>query len=205
MVEKRARTKDNKANKKVLLFTVASETGHNSVAANIKAKFDEHEFETKTIDLFGADPEISKMLSGVRLRARFCFTRIANFFWKRAERKEKGLYDKLVDRIKDVIIPQINEFGPDIVISSHIAGQILISKYGLEINKPFRDYFIITNYAVPPAIKPLRSAESFIVVPTADFKEELESRGYNRTQLLTFGIPINENFYKVLFRIDVLI
>lgn len=204
MVGKSTIVKDVKPKKKVLLFTVASETGPNAVAANIKAKFDEHGFETQTIDLFAASPEIVKVLSGFRLKARFWFTRVSNLFWKRAQRKENGLYDKLVWRIKDVIIPLINEFEPDIIISTHVAGQILISTYGSEISKPFCDYFIITNYVVPPAIKPLRGAESFIVVPTVDFKKELENRCYNGTQLLTFGIPINENFYKVLFKIDIL-
>lgn len=190
--------------KKVLFFTATSGAGQNAVTAEVKAKFDEHGFETKTIDLFAHDEKITKMLSGFRFKARFWFPRLANFFWRLAKRKQNGKYDRFIKKIKDIIIPQVNEFGPDIIVSAHAAGQMLLHWYGNEITKPFRDYTILTDYEIPPAMKPLHSKQSFIVVPTIDFKKELEGKGYSSEQILPFGIPINEKYYKVLFRIDVL-
>jgi len=189
---------------RVLFFTMTSGAGHNVVAGNVRAKFEEHGFDTMTIDLFGHDPKITKMLSGYGFATMFRFPKVANFFWKRAKKRGQSIYDNFVAKVKDHIIPQINEFAPDIIVSSHVSGQILTSVYGAEIAKPFRDYFIITDYDVPPTMKPERGVESFIVMPTEDFRGELESAGYTSGQLLSFGIPINEKFYKETSKKDVL-
>lgn len=197
-------TRKKAAHQRVLFLTMTSGVGHNAVAANVKQKFDEKGFETKTIDMFAHDPRLSKMLSGFGFKAMFRFPRITNMIWRRAKHKEKGLYDRLIKKVNGVLIPQINEFAPDIIISSHVAGQILTSVYADKITKPFSDYFIVTDYDVPPTMKPERCKDSFIVVPTIDFKRELQGAGYSGDQLLPFGIPINEKFYKELDKDKVL-
>lgn len=206
MEKKKKETKQEEIvpGKKVLFFTVTSGAGHNAVTASVKAKFDERGCQTKTIDLFAHNEEITKKLSGRKRANGFKFPRLANFVWIRSKRRGKGLFDKLVGRIKDDIIPQINEFAPDIIISSHVSGQILTHVYGSEITKPFRDYFIITDYNAPPAMKPERGGDSFIVMPSEDFRKELEDAGYTGAQLLPFGIPVNDKFYSIQFRTDVL-
>ena len=114
---------------------------------------------------------------------------------------EAGFVVKTIDlskQAKDISIRQLNEFAPDIVVSSHVVGKNLVYGFDGEIAKPYRDYYIIADYEVPFILKSMRSEESFIVVPNEEFKQELESIGYKPNQLLPFGIPVSEKFHKQL-------
>ena len=112
---------------------------------------------------------------------------------------EAGFETKTIDlskHIKDVVIRELNEFAPSIVVSANVVAQNLAYGFDGEIKRAFRDYFIMADYEVPSVLKSMRSDESFIVVPNQDFKSQLEGIGYKSDKVLPFGIPVADKFHK---------
>lgn len=178
---------------KVLIFTVTVGVGHNEVSKNIAEKFKEKGDEVLIHNLFENHRFYNWVLSKLGFQAMMKLPKIANFFYDNSKRKNKQLYENMIKSVKEKTLKVVNDFEPDVIISSHIAGLDFVKNYDGLFKKQVLNYFVITDYDVPPGLREFKNNE-YIVIPNNDFKNELIEKGLDEEHLLPFGIPINKKY-----------
>lgn len=192
-----------RGNMKVLFLSVTVGAGHNAVAKNIKSVFDSNENETLMIDMFAENKAISNMIGGYGFKAMYVFPKIANYIYYKSKKTDYCLYDNLIKKIKKPILDKINQFKPDVIISSHIAGYLFTQKYRCLINTNFKNFYIVTDYDIPPSVR-MAEDNDYIIVPNNSFVKELENKGIEKNKIIPLGIPINEKFYTDQDKLEIL-
>ena len=180
---------------KALFLSVTVGAGHNSVAKALNDYFSLQGFETQTIDLFKNCKKIQSAISGVGFKAMYTFPKIANMFYNKDKRTNHSFFEIAIKYTKDETLKKINEFSPDIIVSSHIAGLVFTQKYRNLINKPFKNAFIVTDYDLTPSLFNDNN-QDFIIVPNKDFKQQLLNKGFAEDKVYPFGIPISAKFFQ---------
>ena len=126
---------------KILFLSVTIGAGHNAVANNVKAMFESHGHQTKLVDLFATNKRITNITSGYGYRAMYVFPRLARKVYANCRKNNRSIYDTNINSIKNVVLKDINDFQPDVIVSSHIAGFVFTQKFRSEITKPCKSYF----------------------------------------------------------------
>ena len=180
---------------KILFLSVTIGAGHNAVANNVKAMFESQGHQTHFVDLFHTNKRISNMIAGYGYRAMYAFPRIARKVYNNCRKNNRSIYDTNINAVKDVVLKEINDFAPDVIVSSHIAGFVFTQKFRAEIAKPCKSYFIITDYEIPPSLREVKEQENFVFAPTEFHKNLLIERGFDESKIFTSGIPISPKFY----------
>ena len=180
---------------KILFLSVTIGAGHNAVANNVKAMFESHGHQTKLVDLFATNKRITNMTSGYGYRAMYVFPRLARKVYANCRKNNRSIYDSNINAIKNVVLKDINDFQPDVIVSSHIAGFVFTQKFRSEITKPCKSYFIITDYEIPPSLRAVKGQENFVFAPTEFHKNLLIKRGFAESKIFASGIPISPKFY----------
>ena len=91
------------------------------------------------------------------------------------------------------MLKEINDFKPDVIVCTHVIGQLFVDEYKKMFEVTPKVYFIITDYEVPPCIKPF-GVNDYIILPNEAFMQPLFKKGYTTDNLLPYGIPINSKF-----------
>lgn len=169
--------------------------GHNAVAKTLEQYFQDNGHQTYTIDIFKNNKFTQEMISGFGFKAMYKFPHIANVFFNKAKRTNHSFYEKSIDYTKKYNLHQINDFTPDIIISTHIAGLLFTQKYRQQIEKPFKNCFIMTDYDLTPSLFNDNNKD-IIIVPNQEFKQQLEQKGFSSDNIFSCGIPINPKFFK---------
>ncbi len=180
---------------KVLFLSVTVGAGHNVVANNIKSYFEKNGHQTYLIDIFEKNKNIQHTISGYGFKAMYKLPKIANYFYYRCKTSNHTYFEKIINFAKERVIRLINDFQPDIIVSSHIAGLLITQKFRKEINKPFKNCFFVTDYDNTPSLFN-DDNKDYIIVPNDDFRNELLERGFSKERVFAFGIPINEVFFE---------
>ena len=181
---------------KVLLLSVTIGSGHNAVAHNVKEIFDQNGHQTKVVDVFISNKHIMGMIAGYGYRAMYALPKLARKVYSNCRKNNKSIYDTNVNAVKDIVLNQINDFAPDVIVSSHIAGFVFTQKFRNEIAKPCKSFFIITDYEIPPSLHHIASQENFVFAPTEFHKNLLIQRGFPANRVIASGIPINPKFFE---------
>lgn len=184
---------------KVLFLTVKVGSGHIAMANIVANKFQENHHEIKLHDMFSNDKFSTLVVSKVGFKLLFKFPHTTNFFYKRAKKSDKHLYSTLNKRIKKETLDIINDFQPDVIISTHIAGYIFVKTYQNLFTKPVLNYLISTDFEITPGTANFMDNE-YIVIPNEDFIDELANKGFPKDHILPFGIPIKPNFLSPISR-----
>jgi len=185
---------------KILFLTVKVGAGHNAIANIVANKFQENNHEVKVHDLFCEDKFANLVVSKVGFKLLFKFPHITNFFYKRARKTDKHLYFGLNKRVKEKTVEMINDFQPDVIISSHIAGYVFVKTYQHLFKSSVLNYFISTDFEITPGTANFADNE-YIVVANEDFVEELNDKGFPKDHILPYGIPVKDNYlYPVTYK-----
>ena len=187
--------------RKILLLSATVGAGHNMAANTIAKKFASRGHDAFVLDMFAHDKEIQRCISDWGLKFMYNNPKLARTVYSYYQKKNFSFFDWFDARVKDHLIQRINDFAPDVIISCHIAGHTFTHIFKPDIKKPFTDYFLATDYDMPPSMRPLTD-DDYIIVPSEDFKNELIEKGYDARRLLPFGIPIDEKYYKKLNKTD---
>lgn len=186
---------------KVLILSVKVGNGHTLIAKNVEKCFKEHGDTVVIKELFENNSFCNWLVGKVGLKYIFKFPRINNYFYDKAKKSDKHIYYSLVKKVKKEVLGIINDLKPDIIVSTHIAGRIFVKAYENEFQKPTLNYFISTDYDLPPGIVDYKENE-YIIVPNEDFYEELMAKGFPKDSVLPLGVPIKEAYYQDISRTE---
>lgn len=179
---------------KVLILTMLLGAGHNEVARNIAKECTDNGHEVITCELFKDHKFHSWLIRDVSFKAMSKAPKIANYFYERALKSDKQAFSGLVQCLKEELVGLINEYAPDVIVSTHIAGRIFVKKYQSLFVKPVLNYFVVTDYELTPGLKEFDERD-YVVVPNVDFIDGLINKGAKKENVLPLGIPINCKFF----------
>ena len=58
------------------------------------------------------------------------------------------MFEKLNKSLKEELLKLINEFQPDVIVSTHIAGRLFVQKYQELFVKPVQNYFKVGDITI---------------------------------------------------------
>lgn len=186
--------------KKVLITYATYGSGHKTVANYIYNYLEKHsDYEVKIIDLMDYE-NIIGFLSKRAFENNFksnkghvIFTLFYEFFDNKATTLPYKLIAKSVFKNKK-LKEDIVSFNPDLLISTHFFGNIMMgifNKKGLTNTKIIS---IITDYKSHEMwLKDEKSIDA-LIVSNDIVKNELIEKGLNKHKIYSYGIPILENF-----------
>ena len=180
---------------KVLIFSASTGGGHMS-AANVMSDFlSEKGFESKVVDaLEYISPILNKTIVEI-------YTYVASKrpkLWKLMyEQSNKRTLNNLIlltnSLISRKLLPLINDFKPDVIITTHPFTTEMISrlKSKCKINAPL--VCVMTDYA--PHRTWLSSNVDCYIVANNDMVPAMVNMGVNEDKIYPYGIPVDEDFF----------
>lgn len=186
---------------KCMIFTVTVGNGHNAVANAMADELTARGHEVRIVDLYKNHRFITYVISDLGFDLGFKFPNLANKLFLDAKKTGNTPFTRFNKSIKKELLAQINEFQPDVIISSHVAGRLFVRKYASEFVKPVKSVFFVTDFDVPPSLDKT-FADDYVIIPYPAFREELLNNGFKDDHIKTFGIPVNKSFYETIARKD---
>ena len=186
---------------KCLILTVTIGNGHNAVANAMAEELSSRGHEVKVIDLYKNHKFISYVISDLGFAMGFRFPNLANNIFMQAKKQGKTPFTRFNKSIKKELLAQINEFEPDIIVSSHVAGRLFVREYCHLFKKPVKSVFFVTDFDVPPSLNKTFK-DDYVIIPSPVFREELLANGFKDDHIKTCGIPLNKSFYEPILRKD---
>lgn len=198
---------------KLLILTVTAGQGHNSMSKAIY-KYVEENYkgaEIKQIDLFkDGDRTYRKKRANWMVNDGYFtlvkyFTKFANFQFERLKRrnitkKATTLRRYFITPARKYIEEVMNTFQPDAVFCAHTFAGILMTDLRNEGNQNALKANIVTvvsDFDIAPYTELLTKVD-YIITPTDDFDEDLLKKGFDLKKRISYGIPIQEKFAKVI-------
>ncbi len=187
--------------KKILVPYATYGNGHKVVAYYIKEKFatKNPDIEIETLDILDyATPFMRKVSKGIFEKTMFAKHPFAwEWIYRFYNHKFRSLGIRnlcyhLFDN--DKLRKKVQEFNPDIIISTHFFASILASRYiryGLIDSKL---YTIITDYEVHEVWTKAKNVEEAIIVSNKEMRHDLIEKGVPKNKIKVFGIPLSDAF-----------
>ncbi|MBR2735482.1 MAG: glycosyltransferase [Clostridia bacterium] len=180
---------------KIIILSATTGGGHMSAANAISEYLSEQSIETKVVDtLEYISPILNKTI-----------TETYEFLAKRSPKLWKLMYNssnhrainKVVSSSNSLIsrklMPLLNDFEPDLIVSTHPFATEMISKLKSlnKINLPL--VCVMTDYA--PHRTWISSGVDAYVVANENMIEPMAKMGVNTEIIHPFGIPVDEDFF----------
>ena len=188
---------------KVLILSVTAGQGHNSTAKAIADYFKTVNVESEIYDTY---QHISAVLAktidkGYNVSINNMSKLYATMYHKWETRKDDKDFDKnspmraFHSFLSRKINAYIKEYCPDTVVCTHpLPGMIMdILKKKNRVSVPV--YCILTDFVFLPYWEEAHNAD-YIVTATELLNLQAFKKGFKRSQILPFGIPINPKFAK---------
>ena len=185
---------------KKLLITYASYgSGHKSVANYVKDYFEEHstEFEIKVIDVMDYGNLFAKISQKMfNLNFKFQNSIPSTIGYEISDNKlVTAPYKEITKSIlKSKLKDDILEFNPDVMISTHFLGSILMGCINKKYNTTTKIITILTDYASHAMWLKNHKRESAFIVSNEFVKNELIDYGIPEDKIYPFGIPLSSKF-----------
>lgn len=190
--------------KRILITYVSYGSGHKTAAKYIENYFlsKGNEYEIKIMDLsdyntlFGKLGEKAYNLN-FKSRSSFMFTLLYKVFdHKVSTLPYKTVTNELYNQ--EALSKEISDFQPDLTISTHFFGSILITKYNKEGLINSKIITVLTDYRSHEIwIKNFKN-EDALIVGNEVIKNDLVCKGLDKNKIYPFGIPLSEQFKKDL-------
>lgn len=187
--------------KKVLIVYATYGNGHKMVANYIEDGFKrkDNNLEIETIDILDYSSPFIKVASK-KLFEKTMFSKIP-IIWELAYKWYNNKYrsigtKKLCYQLYDKksLRKKIEQFNPDIVISTHYFGSMLMEKYKRDKLINSKLYTLITDYELHEFwIKAVHSEEA-IIVSNNEMKDEIVKKNIPKEKIKVFGIPVSQSF-----------
>lgn len=178
---------------KILFLSVQVGSGHNTISKNVAQKFTDNGHDVLIYEMMSTDKLATAIVSKIGFKLTFKLAHIANYFYKRALKSDKHFYYYINKRVKDEVLAVINNFKPDVIVSSHVAGYIFVKTYQNEFSQPVLNYFITTDFEITPGLCDFKDNE-YIILPSIDFVNKLKQKNFPSEHILPYGLPINESY-----------
>ncbi len=184
--------------KRVLIVSFKIGMGHAKAAAAIAEQFSEKYIEVKTIDLSDYCSFVSKgIYQKGYLRMVDSLPTLYAFFYKHTISpgiKLRVFFDSVnATKFKKLV----EDFQPDVVVSTHFIVSGLISHWRDSLNNNFKLLFSMTDYDGHPLLIDKRI--DVYTVPSDKVSSQIKSLGADGKICVT-GIPVGKKFSKKSFR-----
>lgn len=185
---------------KVLIFSVSAGGGHVQAAEAIKdyIKLEDLDSEVRIIDtLKYINPIIDKVVIGSYLKALKVTPSLYRKLYSYSEGTDPiavTLASKLIEILTYKLIPLIDDFNADVLISTHpfTTEMLSVLKFKYNLNTPCMS--IITDfYSHSTWLHPYINA---YVVSNEDMIDKMVSEGIKKESIYDFGIPVKPYFVK---------
>lgn len=190
--------------KRILILTVTAGNGHNACAKAMKEKLESEygQVEVKIIDLLKTYSSAIKIWvadKGYSI-AIGKFRHLYNMFYeyylsRKPSQRYRCAAQGVAMSLVEGLYREINEFKPDVIYSTHFYGGIAISNLRLVYDIPCKVIVANLDYVNSPFWEASIGIDYFII-PNDDFIKPSLKIGYKESQLKSFGLPVNEKFYK---------
>lgn len=186
--------------KKILVPYASYGNGHRLVAEYIKEYFESQgHSQVKLIDITDYASAINRIVSK-KLFEKTMFVKIPviwDFIYKFYNNKYRSMgTDKVIIKLFDKkrLRKEVMDYQPDIVISTHYFGSMIMAKY---IKKKLINpklYTIITDYEIHEFWLKSLKYEDAIFVGNKEMRTEAIKQGIDKKKIVVSGIPISANF-----------
>jgi processive 1,2-diacylglycerol beta-glucosyltransferase len=181
--------------KKVLIVTASTGQGHNSVAESLKKELEKQNYEVKCIEPIKETGEVlDRLVSG---GYEILATKVPSLFgmlYKASNHRitSNSIGSILGKSIKDITYEIINEYKPNVIISTHplLVKVIANLKRENKVNIPFIS--IVTDYKAHSSYVN-KSVDAYIV-GSEYTKESLIEKGIDEEKIYSYGIPVKRDF-----------
>lgn len=184
---------------RVLIFTASTGGGHKKASAALESyiKSRDSEAVVKTVDALKAvGKAFDKLISGGYVFLAKHAPRVYGKMYRHSDKDTK--LNSLVDNVTGVaskkLLPMIDEFKPDVIVTTHPFAAEMVSaiKGKHELSVPLIS--IVTDFA--PHKTYIQPNVDFLVVSSNEMKYQLENLGIKSDSIRTLGIPVDPVFYK---------
>lgn len=188
---------------KRLLITYASfGSGHKSVAKYVEDYFKEHsnKFEIKVIDVMDYASIFAKIDQKLfNLNFKFNNSLSSTLGYEISDNKLVTAPYKEITKafLKNKLKNEILKFNPDIMISTHFLGSILMGSINKKYNTNTKIITILTDYASHSMWLKNHKRESAFIVSNEIVKQELLEYGIPENKIYPYGIPLSSKFKHV--------
>lgn len=192
--------------KKILILTVTAGNGHNSCSKALKEKLiylageKGEQVDVKIVDLLKSytNPVKVWIADGGYNFAIGKLPQAYEWFYNLYKEKDPNDRYKCASQgyavsISEGLYKEINSFKPDVIFSAHFYGAMAITDLKLIGKIPCKTLVTSLDYVNSPFWEACNGVDYFNI-PNEDFADECIYEGFKREQLLTFGIPVREQF-----------
>lgn len=193
---------------KVLILSISAGGGHGHAAEAIKdyINLEDPKSEVKIVDaLKYINPLIDKVVIGSYLKTLKVTPSLYGKLYTHSEGEytlANTISSKFIEIITYKLLPLIDDFNPDILISTHPFSTEMISIMKSKYNILLPCISIITDYY--PHSSWLHHNINAYVVSNSDMIENMVSKGIPRSTIYNLGIPVKPDFNKIHKRSDTL-
>ena len=184
---------------KTLILTMTCGEGHNAIARSLKTKFDNFG-ECEIFDIFNYSNFVKNLNNKGYLFLTKHFPKIYQFFWdkervKISDTRKKGNAYLSVKKAIISVRNKIEDFKPDVVMSTHNYASNIISYLKSEKEYNFLSGTVVFDYCLCPYWG-ASVLNDFVFTPSNDLEPELEKVGFKKSQIYNYGFPSNPKFEK---------
>ena len=189
--------------KKKLLITYASYgSGHKTTAEYVYDYFKEHsdDYEIKIVDVMDYGNLIAKLnVKMFNLNFKFQSSIPSTIGYELCDNQiATAPYKEIVKILfKSDFTKDILEYNPDILISTHFFGGILMGMINNKFKTKTKILTIITDYASNHMWLRNHKREDALIVSNDIVKKELLKYGVEESKIYPFGIPLSSKFKNI--------
>lgn len=184
---------------RILILFASTGGGHREASKAIESYIlsKEKDAEVKSVDgLSYISPILDKVISGSYVVMARHLKQVYKYLYKVSDKPGviTDIVNKFIMKFSSLLMPLIDDYKPDIIISTHpfLSGMISTLKGEGKINSI--DVTIITDYEVHNTW--IHKNIDMYSVGSEDMVEQMVTRGIPRDKVYPFGIPVNYKFYE---------
>ena len=187
---------------KILITYASYGSGHKSVAEYIEEYFKEHDknFEIKVMDVMEYGSIIGKLNQKMfHLNFKFQNSISSTIGYEISDNKFVTAPYKEITKLllKSKIKDEILEFNPDILISTHYLGSIVMGIVNKKFGTSTKIITILTDYDSHSMWLRNHKNETAFIVSNDFIKDELIKYGIPEFKVYPYGIPLSSKFKKI--------
>jgi len=186
---------------KVLVFTITAGEGHNSTAAAIKEGIESRGVECKLVDVYKLLSEtLYKAFSEGYLFATKHLKKLYGDFYYLAENRAKNANQRSPMRqanssLAKMLSKYVYAYDPDVIIYTHVFVGVLLDEIKVKTGLRATTMGIVTDFRLHPYWEETLHLD-YIVCADKRLSYNILKKGFNKDQILPFGIPIHSKFLK---------
>ncbi len=195
--------------KKIMIFTVTSGEGHNSMAKALYQKLSANPNNfVKLVDMFksyGSKGKFKLIDGGYRLACRY-LPRTYNRVYRRLERldpekRERSAIHSNLAKETPRLLKDIYAEKPDVIIATHSFPATVITNLRKAFPIPATVVSVLFDFTVHPFWETAVGID-YLITPCRELDGTLIAKGFRQRQLKDFGQPVKEAFSESLSKLE---